>query len=136
MAPKKTPNVNGKDFIFKEKFGFFLEKKKFFFPKNHDSRIYWIVDPEARSRNEGSLLLLLLSPPPLPPLPPSYVFPVGHGSEDGTVTSDLECAVMPGQHQSVVFVLRRCEEAVNVFHQNVHRFLVQSLNRFVDVLLA
>ena len=61
---------------------------------------------------------------------------VGHGAKDGAVAADFEGAIVPRQHESVVLLLRRFEEAINVFHQDIHGFLVQRVDRVVDVLLA
>ena len=66
----------------------------------------------------------------------SDMFPVGHGSQDGAMTTHFESPIVPSQHQGVVFLLGRFEEAVNVLHQHIHGFLVQGVDSLVDVFLA
>lgn len=66
----------------------------------------------------------------------SNVLSVSHGSKDGAMTPDFESSVMPSEDESIVFFLGRFKKAINVFHQNVHRVLVQSADRVVDVLLS
>ena len=66
----------------------------------------------------------------------SNMFPVGHGSQNCTMTSNLEGSVMPGEYQGKVFFLRSFEQAVNVLHQDVYRFFVESIDRFINIFLA